>query len=34
MSVPHTYVECLCLVCIPRQFLMLHDLQFVIAGRG
>ena len=30
----HADVVCLCLVCILWQFSMLHDLQFVNAGRG
>ena len=28
------HVVCLCLVCIMWQFSLLHDLQFVDAGRG
>ena len=30
----YAYVVCLCLVCILWQFSILHDLQFVNAGRG
>ena len=30
----HADVICMCLVCILWQFSMLHDLQFVNAGRG
>ena len=30
----HADVVCLCVVCILWQFSMLHDLQFVNAGRG
>ena len=30
----HADVVCLCLVCILWQFSMLHDMQFVNAGRG
>ena len=30
----HADVVCLCLVCILWQFSILHDLQFVNAGRG
>ena len=30
----HAYVVCFCLVCIPWQCYILHDLLFVNAGRG